>query len=362
MRILFAGGGSGGSTAPLLAVAEAIRNRRQDVEFLYVGSEKGPERALVACAGIPYVGIKTGKLRRYWSVDNFLDLFRLPVGFLQSFRIVRHFRPAAICTAGGFICVPPAVIGSLLRAPVLVHQQDVVPGLANRIISPFARRVTVTFESSRRFFPAGKTKLTGNPVRPEILSGSVDAARSFFGLENNLLTLLVTGGGTGALGLNRLVAAAAPKLVEDCQVIHLSGSGKQVNAAIASSRYKPYEFLVAEMRDALAAADLVVSRAGLSTLTELGALGKPSILIPMPKSHQLANARAFVDSGAAVMLDELATTPEALTSIVQVLLANDERRSDMSMRARQMVKIDAAERIAEEVLEMAGLEDGGPDV
>ena len=353
MRILLAGGGSGGSTAPLLAVAEVLRNRRPDVDFLYVGSETGPERALVERAGIRYVSIKTGKLRRYWSLDNFVDLFRLPIGFLQSFRIVRDFHPAAICTAGGFICVPPAIAGWLLRAPVLVHQQDVEPGLANRIMSPFARRITVTFEDSKDFFPPGKTKLTGNPVRPEILAGSVENARRFFKLQDNLPTVLVTGGGTGALGLNRLVARAVPGLIEFCQLIHLCGQGKEMSVDVADERYKQYEFLVAEMRDALAVADVVVSRAGLSTLTELGALGKPSILVPMPGSHQLHNARAFVDAGAAVMLDELSTSPENVISTVRELLYDSQRRSAISAQARQMVKLDAAERIADELLEIA---------
>lgn len=353
MRIVLAGGGSGGSTTPLLAVAEALRRRHEDVEFLYIGSETGPERALVEKVGIRFASIKTGKLRRYWSWQNFLDVFRTGIGLMQSFQIIREFQPDALTSAGGFICVPPALAAWALRVPVHIHQQDVQPGLANKIISPFASRITVTFEESKSKFPADKTILTGNPVRQEIMDGNPEVARRLFDLEEGIPTLLATGGGTGAAGLNRLIAEAAPRLVDCCQIIHLCGKGKRIATGFAHKRYQQVEFVVEEMKDILAVADLVVSRAGLSTLTELGTLCKPSILIPMPDSHQKHNAQAFSAVGAAVVLEEKQTTPEALAATVKELIGDGLRLADMGLKARTTVKMDAAERIADEVIKLA---------
>lgn len=351
--MLLAGGGSGGSTAPLLAIAEAIRRKIQDVEFLCIGSETGPEGALVRKADIPFVSIKTGKLRRYWSLQNFVDAFRIPIGLGQSLAIVRSFKPNVVSTAGGFVCVPPAVAGWLLGVPVHVHQQDVEQGLANKITAPLAKLVTVTFEDSIAHFPAPKTTVTGNPVRPEILRGDRERACRLFGLEEGLLTVLVTGGGTGALGLNRIVAQAAPELVKFCQVIHLCGQGRVVAARTESPRYKQFEFLVGEMNDALAVADLVVSRAGLSTLSELGALSKASVLVPMPRSHQRFNAEAFGKAGAAVVLDEASTAPDDLVRVIRDLLENPARRVEMGAQAYRLIKPNAADTIADLVIALA---------
>ncbi|MBI2953311.1 MAG: undecaprenyldiphospho-muramoylpentapeptide beta-N-acetylglucosaminyltransferase [Chloroflexi bacterium] len=353
MRVVLAGGGSGGSTTPLLAVAEALRRRHPDVELLYIGSDTGPEKALIERADIPFVGISTGKLRRYWSWQNFLDVFRTGASLIQSFGIVRRFQPDALTSAGGFVCVPPALACWFLKVPVHIHQQDVEPGLANRIISPFARRVTVTFEASRDHFPAARTVLTGNPLRPEILNGNPEVARQFFGLEEHVPTVLATGGGTGAVGLNRLVAAAAPYLVDRCQIVHLTGKGKSIDPGFSHGRYHQLEFVVDEMRHLLALADLVISRAGLSTLTELGALCKPAILIPMPDSHQRYNARAFGDVGAAIVLEEKLTTPASLAASVKDLLGDGLNLAAMGFKARAMVKLDAAEQIADEVIRLA---------
>ncbi len=353
MRILLAGGGSGGSTAPLLAIAEAIKRKVNDAQFLCIGSEAGPEGALVRQAGIPFATIKTGKLRRYWSTQNFVDLFRIPYGLMQSISIIRAFRPDAITTAGGFVCVPPAIAGWLLRVPVHVHQQDVEQGLANKIMSPVASVISVTFEDSTAYFPKAKTIVAGNPVRAEILQGDREKARHAFGLEEGTPTVLVTGGGTGALGLNRIVADAAPELVRFCQVIHLCGKGKLVPARVESSRYRQIEFLVGEMKDALAAADLIVSRAGLSTLTEIGALAKASVLVPMPRSHQRYNADAFGKAGAAVVLNEDNTSPGDLVRVVRELLEDPGKRPEMGARARGLIRPDAADRIADQVITLA---------
>lgn len=352
MRVLLAGGGSGGSTAPVLAVAQELRARRP-CEFLYVGTETGPERELVSSLGIPFRTVRTGKLRRYWSLDNLLDLVRIPAGLLESLALVRSFRPDVAFAAGGFGAVPPLLAASLLRVPTVIHQQDVEPGLANRILAPSARAVTVTFPPSLDHFPRSKTTLTGNPVRREILAGSREEALRIFRLREDQPVVLVTGGGTGALGLNRLVAKAAPLLASGCQILHITGRGKGVEVPDLGDSYRQVEFLTEEMPDALAAAKLVVSRAGLSTLTEIAALGKPTLLVPMPRSHQNANAEAFAAGEAALVLQEADLTPGLLAETLLTLLRDEKRLAALGERARSMMPPQAEARISDVIERVA---------
>jgi UDP-N-acetylglucosamine--N-acetylmuramyl-(pentapeptide) pyrophosphoryl-undecaprenol N-acetylglucosamine transferase len=346
VRVLLAGGGSGGSSAPVLAVAQELR-RRGPCDFLYVGTATGPEREMVARLGIPFRSVETGKLRRYWSLQNLLDVFRLPAGLAQSVGVVRTFRPDVAFAAGGFAAVPPLLAASLLRIPTAIHQQDVEPGLANRILAPFATTITVTFPDSAVHFPRRKTAVTGNPVRREILGASRVEGLRIFGFSGDLPVVLVTGGGTGAMGINRLVAEAAPSLVAGCQILHVTGRGKGVSVPAVGPRYKQVEFLAEEMGHALAFADLVVSRAGLSTLTELAALGKPGLLIPMPDSHQNANALAFSRRGAALVLHESELNTEKLVSAILGMLANTERLRVLGEKARELMPLGAEARIAD---------------
>jgi UDP-N-acetylglucosamine--N-acetylmuramyl-(pentapeptide) pyrophosphoryl-undecaprenol N-acetylglucosamine transferase len=358
MRVLLAGGGSGGSATPVLAVGEALRTCAPDAEFLFVGTATGPERALAEAAGFPFAAVAAGKLRRYLDWRTVLDVGRVPLGIAQAAQVVRVFRPHVAFGAGGFASVPPLVAAALAGVPVVIHQQDVIPGLANRLLVPFARRVSVTFPESLAHFPRRKTVLSGNPVRPGIAAGDRERAARLFALEPELPTLLVTGGGTGALELNRIVAGAVPGLVAFCQVVHLTGRGRAVPPREPGPRYHAYEFLVDEMRDALAAADLVVSRAGLGTLSELGALGKPMVLVPMPRSHQVANARAAAAAGAARVLSQPGLTPERLIETMAALLADPPARASLAAAARQLMPADAAERLAGQLKTLAH-ENGG---
>ncbi len=352
MRVLLAGGGSGGSAAPVLAVAQEL-HRRGPCEFLYVGTASGPERDLVASLGIPFRTVQTGKLRRYWSLQNLADLFRIPLGLAESLALVASFHPDVAFAAGGFAAVPPLLAASLLRRPVVIHQQDVEPGLANRILAPFATAITVTFAPSAGHFPRSKARVTGNPVRREILEGSREEALRLFGFRADKPVLLVTGGGTGALGLNRLIARAVPLLVPHCQILHITGRGKEVEVTHLGSDYRQVEFLTEEMAHALAAAKVVISRAGLSTLTELAALGKPTVLVPMPRSHQNANAAAFARENAALVLQEEGLNPEKLAETVLALLQDEQRLTVLGERARALMPPGAEVRIADEIQRVA---------
>ncbi len=348
MRVLLAGGGSGGSAAPVIAVAEALRHTRPDTEFLYVGTPRGPERALAADAGLPYVAVRAGRLRRFATWRNLTDPVLVGVGFLQATAIAAKYRPHVAFGAGGFATVAPLVAARLSGARVLLHQQDVHPSLANRMLAPLASGITVAFEAGGRAFPGKKPVVVGNPVRPSILTGSSAEARRLFDLQEGCPVLLVTGGGTGALGLNRIVHEAASDLVEDCQIIHLTGVGRAIGGW-THPRYHTYEFIAEGMKHVLALADVVVSRAGMSALAELAALGKAAVLVPMPASHQEANAAAFANAGAAIVLDQRHLSPARLTATVRSLLTDAGRRRAMGAAAAQALPRGAAETIAREL-------------
>ncbi|MGI9145121.1 MAG: UDP-N-acetylglucosamine--N-acetylmuramyl-(pentapeptide) pyrophosphoryl-undecaprenol N-acetylglucosamine transferase [Chloroflexota bacterium] len=346
MKVLLAGGGSGGSATPVLAVAQALRRRAADVEFLYIGTREGPEAALAAAEDVPFAGVATGKLRRYWDVRNLSDPFHVAAGTLEAYRLIRRFRPHVAFAAGGFGAVPPMVAARAAGAYTLIHQQDVEPGLANRLLVPFAERITVSLPTSLAHFPAGRTSVTGNPIRAAVLNADPRLAFEDLQLDCSLPLLVVTGGGTGALGLNRLVAAAAPRLIQHLQVVHLTGRGRGVPAATDSKRYRAIEFLVEQMPHLLAAATIVVSRAGMGTLTELAALGKPSLIVPLPGSHQLANAQAFAQLGAIEVAVQDTLTADSLANRILQLLSDAPRRELLGRALAGCMPRDAADRIA----------------
>lgn len=352
-RILLAGGGSGGSATPVIAVAERLRELRPSVELLLVGTAEGPERALAESAGLPFASVPTGKLRRYWSWRNLTDPVRVLSGLATSARLVRAFRPSAAFGAGGFASVPPLAAAGLAGRPVHIHQQDAEPGLANRLLIPLARSCSVSLPPSFRHFPLDRTVLTGNPVRPSILRGDPERARTAFGLQSGVPLILVTGGGTGALGLNRLVAGAAPRLAEQAQVVHLTGRGRGVPLDHPPRRYLQLEFVTDAMADLLSAAELVVARAGMGTLSELAALGKPTVLIPMPKSHQAANAAAFAARAAVLVFEQEHLTPDSLAEALLTLLAAPNRLSELARNIRDAMPSDADRRLARLVLDLA---------
>ena len=289
----------------------------------------------------------------YWDVQNFVDPLRVAHGLGQAYALARRFRPQVAFAAGGFGAVPPIIAARLAGARILIHQQDVEPGLANRVLVPWAQRITVSLPSSLAHFPRGRTTITGNPVRQEILSADPSVAYRALRLESELPLVVVTGGGTGALALNRLVAAAAPRLVETIQVVHLTGRGRGVPAETDSPRYQAREFLLDEMPHLLAAATVVVSRAGMGTLTELAALGKPAIVMPMPGSHQWANALAFARLGAIEVADQDALTAATLAERILSLVGDAPRREALSSAIGASMPRDAAERIADALLALS---------
>ncbi|HZT06677.1 MAG TPA: UDP-N-acetylglucosamine--N-acetylmuramyl-(pentapeptide) pyrophosphoryl-undecaprenol N-acetylglucosamine transferase [Chloroflexota bacterium] len=345
MRVLLAGGGSGGSAAPVIAVAEALKRTCPDAEFLYLITSRGPEGEMVRAAGIPTRRVHSGRLRRYATWRNATDPFLVLAGLAEAATLARDFRPAVAFGAGGFATVPPLIAAAMARTPIAIHQQDVQPGLANRILRPFASAATIALQDTRRWSRWRNAPVVGNPVRDAMLHGSAERARATFDLEQRRPVVLITGGGTGALRLNQLAAGAAHAILDHAQVLHLTGVGKGI--PVSSNRgYRQIEFLTTEMADALAVADVIVSRAGMSALSEIAALEKPAIVLPMPGSHQVLNADALRRHDAAVVLDERACTGAELAEQVIRLLGDRDRRARLGRSLARMLPTDAADAIA----------------
>jgi len=376
MRILLSGGGTGGHIYPALAVAGELR-ARYGAELLYLGDVNGLETKLVPAAGVPFVGVAAGRLRRYLSLGALTDLARVPVGVAQAMRAVGRFQPDAAFTSGGYVSVPAGIAARRHGVPLMMHQQDVPPNLANRLLTPFATRISVSFADSLRYFPAARTSLIGNPVRPAVLAAAdADDARraelkAQLGLDPTAPVLLVTGGSQGARHINQVVAAAAPRLLAACQVIHVAGektyaeTRAQAEAALDAAdagpelraRYHAYPYLNDEMPIALAACDVALCRAGAATLAELAVVGRPSLLAPLPPgftgSPQAVNAALFQRVGASVVILDRDLSAEGVCAALLPLLADAPRRAAMGAAARTLGRPDALSALAQAVAALA---------
>ncbi|MFH1822390.1 MAG: undecaprenyldiphospho-muramoylpentapeptide beta-N-acetylglucosaminyltransferase [Patescibacteria group bacterium] len=348
-KILLTGGGTGGSVTPLLAVVEKIRSDIKEpcsYEFLWLGTRKGPEREMVKDKKIKFISIANGKLRRYFSIKNLIDPFFIIIGFFKAIAIILVWRPNLVMSAGSFVSVPVIWAAWLLRVPVIIHQQDIKPGLANKLMAPCAKVVTVTFRESLDDY-GKKAVWTGNPVAPRNIE---QGTGNNLYIKKDLPILLVVGGGTGSEAINKLVWDGLEELAEICQIIHITGRDKNKNS-IPNTRgknqnYKSYEFLEHEkIMEIMMAADLVISRAGLGLLTELSYLGKAAIIIPIPDSHQEENARIFQEKEAAKVLDQISLTAEEFISNIKKLIFDNELRKKLSVNISQVMKKGANQEI-----------------
>lgn len=357
VKIILTGGGTGGSVAPLLAIAEALQitnDKLPMTNFLWLGTRTGPEREMVEREKMEFIAIPCGKLRRYWSWRNLTDPFLALTGFVRSLAIIRKWRPDLVISAGGFVSVPVVWAAWLLRVPVLIHQQDVRPGLANKLMASCAKVVTVTFEKSLSDY-GKKAVCIGNFIRREFTEYKIDkkGAKQKLGLKESWPTVLVLGGGTGAAAINELVRQSLGELTKFCQIIHITGRGKGGAVEGDAPNYHAHEFLhVDGMVKAYTAADLVVSRCGMSILTELSYLAKPSILVPMPDSHQEDNAALFFENNAAAVADQRELTPEKLVAVIARLLKDEKLRNEIGNNMGKMIKRGANEKIAEIILNL----------
>lgn len=356
MKILFVGGGTLGPVTPLLAVLEELRRKRPEAEFVFVGTPDGPERRLVEEMGVRFLTLDAPKLRRYFSLKTAL----LPLDFVRALwnagRLLGREKPDVVVGAGGYTSVPLGYAAKLRGIKLLIHQQDVMPSLSNKVLAPFADAVTTTFEKSLADFPKEKTTLTGNPVRPEIEAGDREKGRKLLGLTEERPVVLIVGGGTGSVFMNELIVLGSPHWTGFCDLAHITGLEKiplrRPPSLTHPKRYHQLEFVGRDIAHYFAAADVVVTRAGLGTLTELAALSKPIIIIPLADSHQEANAEYVVERGGGRMFRELDLTPEQLVTFTRDLLKKPEDARRLGKSLNRLFRPGAREAVAEAILKL----------
>jgi UDP-N-acetylglucosamine--N-acetylmuramyl-(pentapeptide) pyrophosphoryl-undecaprenol N-acetylglucosamine transferase len=344
--VAFAGGGTAGHVFPGIAIAEEL-----GLPVLWIGSSTGVERKLVTEAGVAFRGIPAGKLRRYLSLRNLSDIAKTVAGIIAAARVLRRARPSLLFSKGGFVSVPPVIAARLCGIPAWTHESDFDPGLATRINLMFCEKVLVSFPRTVDFLPAryrGKAVVTGNPVRRALYHADAARGRAFVGCPADVPLVFVVGGSLGSSFINTLVSSCLPRLLPRCFVVHQTGP--KDFAVSRQAGYFTAAFFSAELPDIMAAADLVVSRAGANILAELAALGKPSLLVPLPASgsrgDQIRNAEVFRAAGASRVLAEGTATPETAVTAVTALLDDAACLREMGRRALELGAGRPAELIA----------------
>ena len=324
-KIILTGGGTAGHVLPNITLLPYLQELGFDV--YYVGSHGGIEQGLVEFSGIPYFGISSGKLRRYFDLRNFTDIFRIMKGVWDSNKILRRIKPDIIFSKGGFVVVPLIFAAKLRGIKVVIHESDLTPGLANRLVEPIANKVLVSFPETLKYVPKKKSILTGIPVRADLASANKeDGLRFLEFLANGNPIMLVMGGSQGSAAINACVRGVLPRLLEQFRVVHLCGRGNR--SGIELDGYKEYEMLNRDLSNVLKAADIVVSRAGANTLFEILALKKPNLLIPLTlgqsRGDQIINAESFRQRGFSVILDEEFLSERFLDEVSKLYISRDK--------------------------------------
>jgi len=324
-RIIFTGGGTAGHVTPNLALIEAIQHEGWQVD--YIGSKQSVEEELIGKAGIPFHAISSGKMRRYFSWKNFLDPFKIFAGISQSFFLLRKLKADIVFSKGGFVAFPVVFAAWLNRIPVVAHESDMTPGLANRMSFPFVDKVCLGFAAAKTSFKnQNKVEVTGSPIRQQLFKGSRKRGLELCGFSTHKPTLLIMGGSLGSLTLNQIIRQALPKLTHDYQIIHLCGKGKIDQSLLDNSDYCQYEYVSNELADLYAASDLIISRAGANSLCEILALQKPHVLIPLSakvsRGDQIHNANYFQQQQISVVVNEEQLSPETLIAAIEEVNSN----------------------------------------
>jgi len=370
MRILFTGGGSGGHFYPIIAVAEELNNLVKEKRLLppelYYMSTSPYNEGLLFENSITFKRVSAGKIRRYFSLLNFFDLFKTGWGIIKAVFSVYKLYPDVVFGKGGYASFPVLVAAKILRIPVIIHESDTSPGRVNLWAGKFAQKIALSYAEAAEYFPKDRVALTGNPIRKDVSEPITDGAREFLKLESGVPVVLVLGGSMGAENINSIVIEGLSNLVEKYSIIHQTGKAniyenKSTAEAVLfqsahKDRYKPFDYLNAlALRMAAGVSDIVVSRAG-STIFEIAAWGLPAIIVPIPESvshDQRTNAFAYARSGAGEVIEEENLTAHILESEIDRLMNNPEVREKMKTAAKAFYKPNAAKQIAEEILKIA---------
>lgn len=350
-RIILTGGGTAGHVTPNIALLPKLQEMGFDIH--YIGSYNGIEKELIEPFGIPYHGISSGKLRRYFSLQNFTDPFRVLKGMGEARKLIRDLKPDVIFSKGGFVSVPVVLAGKKCKVPVIIHESDMTPGLANKIAIPSATKVCCNFPETLEYLPNDKAVLSGSPIRQELLSGNKIAAMDLCGFSADKPIILVIGGSLGSVAVNNAVRAALPELLKSFQIVHLCGKGKVDESLNNTKGYKQFEYIKEELRDIFAMTDIVISRAGANAICELLALRKPNLLIPLSanasRGDQILNARSFERQGFSLVLEEEEVTKDTLLEAVQNLYDNRNTFIDAMRNSGQQDSINTILNLVREL-------------
>ena len=323
-KVLLTGGGTAGHVTPNIALLPGLKEA--GFEIRYIGSYNGMERGLIEKEGIPYFGISTGKFRRYLSLKNLSDPIRVLKGYAESVKIIRDYQPDVVFSKGGFVSVPVVLAAKKCHVPVIIHESDMTPGLANKLSIPSATKVCCNFPETLEKLPADKAVLSGSPIRKELLSGDKQAGLRFTGLSADRPILMMMGGSTGSRIINQVLREALPELLKQFQIIHLCGKGNLDSSLNHVSGYVQYEYISNELKDLMAASDIILSRAGANAICELLALKKPNVLVPLSaavsRGDQILNAASFERQGFSYVIQEENLKVSTLLKAVQEVYQN----------------------------------------
>ncbi|MRX70807.1 undecaprenyldiphospho-muramoylpentapeptide beta-N-acetylglucosaminyltransferase [Bacillus lacus] len=356
MKVVVSGGGTGGHIYPALALINEMKKEDQEAEFLYIGTEKGLEKKIVGREGIPFQSIEITGFKRSISFENARTIFRFLKGVNESKKMLKEYKPDVVIGTGGYVCGPVVYAASKLKIPTIIHEQNSIPGLTNKFLARYVDKVAVCFEEAKSFFPSEKTVLTGNPRASEVIGVDGSKGKASAGLHPQKNTVLIFGGSRGAKAINDAVLAMLNNLGKrEYQVLYITGEvhyetvmNKAKKAGIPDNVHiKPF---IHNMPEVLAGVELIVSRAGATSLAEITALGLPSILVPSPHvtaNHQEKNARALSDHGAAVLLLESELNNDNLLKKIDDILLNQEELQHMQQASRKLGMPDAARRLSE---------------
>lgn len=368
MKIVFTGGGTAGHIFPGLAVAEEIKKITTDAELVWIGSKNENEKKLVSEYGLDFFSIPTGKLRRYFSLENVLDVFKVIAGIFKSVILLLKIKPDLVFSKGGYVSVPPCIAASILRIPIIIHESDFSPGLTTKITAKFATIICVSYSETIKMFSKELQKkcfYTGNPVRESFYKASSEDGRKFLGASDKKI-LLVLGGSLGATQINDLIFETITTLCKNFFVVHQLGiknfnESEKIKKRLLDNdptllkNYKPFEFIQKEMPDVLAASDIVVSRAGANSLWEIISQRKPSILIPLSKGSsrgdQIENANFFKDADCAEVLLDDDVNGENFLRIIDLIFTDEEKLVKMSIAAQKILPENATKKITKIIME-----------
>lgn len=317
-KIILTGGGTAGHVTPNIALLPSLREL--DFDIRYIGTYNGMEKGLIEKENIPYSGISSGKLRRYFDLKNFTDPFRVIKGYSEARHILKSYKPDIVFSKGGFVSVPVVVAAHRLHIPIVVHESDITPGLANKLCFPYAAKICCNFPETLNYLPKEKSVLTGSPIRAELLSGSKAAGLALTGFSGSKPVLLIIGGSLGSVKINTSVRSCLADILSTFDIIHICGKGNIDHALTTTNGYKQYEYVSAELKDLFALSDVVISRAGANTICELLALKKPNILIPLSsaasRGDQVLNAASYKKQGFSCVLTEDELTDSSLLAAI----------------------------------------------